>query len=156
MGIDPTIWGPKMWTMIHLICLQAPETIDTNVGNTYYMFFSMMPYVLPCDKCREHWLDHVRAFPLEQALGSRDKLFRWSVQVHNLVNKSLGKPEVPYEVALEHWTNVSKGRTPSTQCIPTGSKKFGMSLKMLTLGLILLLVIACTCWGCGSRWQQKS
>lgn len=139
MGIDPNIWGPKMWTMIHLICLQAPETMDANVGNTYYMFFSMMPYVLPCDKCREHWLDHVRSFPLEQALGSRDKLFRWSVQVHNLVNKSLGKPEISYELALDHWTNVSQGKTPSTQCIPTGSSK--MSLYWIWMLLILLLAL---------------
>lgn len=110
-----------MWAIIHLICLQAPETIDANVRNAYYTFFTMMPYVLPCDKCRQHWVEHVREYPLEQALDTRNDLFRWSVNMHNLVNKSLGKPEVSYEVALEHWTNISRGDIPTSQCIDTGS-----------------------------------
>ena len=144
MGIDPTIWGPKMWTMIHLICLQAPEKIDTNVRNTYYMFFSMMPYVLPCDKCREHWLEHIREFPIEQALDSREDLFKWSVNMHNLVNKSLSKPEIPYKKALEHWTNVSTGKAPTSQCIGISDEYINiLSKKTNSIGVykIVLAII---------------
>jgi hypothetical protein len=147
MGIDPTIWGSKMWTMIHLICLQAPETIDTNVRNAYYTFFTMMPYVLPCDKCREHWIEHVREHPLEQVMDTRDDLFRWSVDMHNLVNKSLGKPDVSYEVALEHWKNISRGIIPTSQCIDTGintgeSETFQSFSKRMSPMAAFILVIA--------------
>lgn len=147
MGIDPTIWGSKMWAMIHLICLQAPETIDANVRNAYYTFFTMMPYVLPCDKCREHWIEHVREHPLEQAMDTRNDLFRWSVNMHNLVNKSLDKPEVSYEVALEHWTNVSRGDIPSSQCIDTGVSTGGsetfqtLSKRMSPHWAVVLVVV---------------
>jgi len=147
MGVDPTIWGPKMWAMIHLICLQAPETIDANVRNAFYTFFTMMPYVLPCDKCREHWLEHVREYPLEQMLDTREQLFLWSVNMHNLVNKSLGKPEVSYETAMEHWTSISRGDIPSTQCIDTGnnvgivsSSKNNMVWKIFLIIAIVVLI----------------
>lgn len=148
MGVDPTIWGLKMWTMIHLICLQAPETIDTNVRNAFYTFFTMMPYVLPCDKCREHWLEHVREQPLEQMLDTREQLFRWSVNMHNLVNKSLGKPEISYDSALKHWTSISRGDIPSTQCIDTGNNvgivSFSKNNRLWMIFLLIsIIVIVC-------------
>lgn len=138
MGIEPTIWGPHMWTMIHLICLQAPETIDANVRNSYYMFFSMMPYVLPCDKCREHWLSHIQQHPLENALETRDKLFKWSVDMHNIVNKSLGKPEMSYEEALKHWTDVSTNNTSPIKYVTETKDKF-CSFAMSKINYILIL-----------------
>jgi FAD-linked sulfhydryl oxidase len=139
MGIDPTIWGSKMWAMIHLISLQAPENIDANVRNSYYMFFTMMPYVLPCDKCREHWLEHVRQHPIEDALDTRDDLFRWSVDMHNLVNRSLGKPEVSYDAALEHWTGVSRGSVPTAQCIDAKSRL--LPTKTIMIGMAILAIV---------------
>lgn len=151
MGIDPTVWGPSMWSIIHLVCLQAPKEIDANVRNSYYMFFTMMPYILPCDKCREHWLTHIHTYPLDDALSTRDDLFRWSINMHNLVNKSLGKPEVSYEVALEHWTDVSKNKKPITRCIKgTGDtfsvfsldlKKDGVYKKLMYVLAILLAIL---------------
>ena len=147
MGVDPNIWGPKMWAMIHLICLQAPEKIDTNVRNTYYMFFSMMPYVLPCEKCRDHWIEHARTFPLEQALDTRDDLFGWSVNMHNLVNKSLGKPEVPLKDALDHWNAVAAGKAPISKCIGISeenikilSRKTNWKYRLL-IAIILMIAI---------------
>lgn len=137
-----------MWAMIHLICLHAPEKIDSNVRNTYYMFFSMMPYVLPCDKCREHWIEHVRSFPIDQALDTREDLFKWSVNMHNIVNKSLGKQEVPYKKALEHWTDVAAGRAPISQCIGISeehikilSKKTNGRYKLVIAIVLLVLLI---------------
>lgn len=143
MGIEPTIWGPHMWTMIHLICLQAPKEIDVNIRNTYYMFFSMMPYVLPCDKCREHWLEHIQTYPLENVLNTRETLFKWSVDMHNIVNKSLGKAEISYEEAFQHWTNVSTNRTTTVH--ETKFCNFAMSkinyILILSIIIIILLLI---------------
>lgn len=150
MGVDPTVWGPSMWSIIHLVCLQAPANIDANVRNSYYMFFTMMPYILPCDKCREHWLTHIQKHPIDDALDTRDELFRWSVNMHNVVNRSLGKPEISHEAALEHWTDVSNKKKPITRCIGNGGGVFsGLSLDMkkdtidrrLVYGLAILLAV---------------
>ena len=149
MGIEPAVWGSNMWAMIHLICIYAPEIIDANVRNTYYMFFSMMPYVLPCEKCRDHWLDHISKYPLEQSLDSRKDLFEWSVNMHNLVNKSLNKPEISYNRAFEHWTDVSSGKIPIMKPISDNKEYFNiLSTKTTTnyniqssILILLLLVI---------------
>lgn len=125
-----------MWTMIHLICLRAPKEIDVNIRNSYYMFFSMMPYVLPCDKCREHWLEHIQKYPLENALSTQEDLFRWSVNMHNIVNQSLGKPEMPYEEALRHWKDVSTNNTK-----PTKEKFCGFAMSKINYILVLCIII---------------
>lgn len=149
MGIDPTVWGPNMWAIIHMVCLQAPEKIDANVRNAYYMFFSMMPYVLPCDKCREHWLGHIQKYPIDEFLENRHDLFKWSVTMHNVVNQSLGKPEVEYEKALDHWTKVSKKQIPTANCIKTGVSKINLTYQhgfyLLLLG-VLLSAVAYIVW----------
>jgi hypothetical protein len=31
-------------------------------------------------------------------------MFRWSIDLHNLVNSQLNKPEVPYEQAYRYWS----------------------------------------------------
>jgi|LauGreDrversion2_5_1035112.scaffolds.fasta_scaffold101618_2 hypothetical protein len=158
MGIEPTIWGSNMWAMIHLICIYAPETIDANVRNTYYMFFSMMPYVLPCEKCRDHWLEHISKYPIEQSLDTREDLFKWSVNMHNLVNVSIGKPEISYSRAFEHWTNVSNGATPITKHISNNKEYINIlskkttnnynvrSLIIILLILAIIMIIFATFW----------
>lgn len=149
MGVDPTIWGPHMWTMIHIICLHAPVKIDTNVRNSYYMFFSMMPYALPCDKCRDHWLQHIHKYPLENALHSRDSLFRWSVNMHNLVNKSLGKKEISYDDAYSYWSNTNniknkgcKNNEKITEgFVNLSLSKINYNYMLIVIVIILLLIV---------------
>jgi len=111
MGLAPANWGPCIWASIHLICLGAPEQFNGNQLN-YRKFFDALPYVLPCEKCRDHLIEHLAKHPMDAALaGGRNTLFVWSVQLHNTVNKSLGKPEMSVEDALQFWNDVANGRT---------------------------------------------
>jgi hypothetical protein len=52
--------------------------------------------IIPCLSCRDHFEQVLVDNPVPEA----DDLFKWSVDVHNIVNKRLGKPEFSYEAAL--------------------------------------------------------
>jgi hypothetical protein len=52
--------------------------------------------IIPCLSCRDHFEQVLIDNPVPEA----DDLFKWSVDVHNIVNKRLGKPEFSYEDAL--------------------------------------------------------
>jgi hypothetical protein len=92
-----------------MICLGAPEHF-AGEQLSYQKFFDSLPYVLPCAKCKEHMLQHLEKNPMDAALaGGQTTLFAWSVQLHNAVNRSLGKPEMTVSDARKHWTSVLEG-----------------------------------------------
>lgn len=108
--MEPTLWGPHVWAAIHVICLGAPEHFKGE-QLSYQKFFDSLPYVLPCAKCKEHLLQHLEKNPMDAALaGGKTTLFTWSVQLHNAVNRSLGKPEMSVQDAHDHWISVLEGR----------------------------------------------
>ena len=49
--------------------------------------------MLPCAICREHYKQHLAKNPLTPFLDSRKDLLKWTIDIHNKVNKKLGKPE---------------------------------------------------------------
>jgi hypothetical protein len=56
--------------------------------------------VLPCFWCRLHFSQVLAEYPIPDT-----EVFKWSVDVHNLVNERLGKPVVSFEEALTHWSS---------------------------------------------------
>lgn len=117
MGLTPSHWGPYFWGTIHITCLGAPEALDETDKQAYAQFFKTMPFILPCGSCGKHFYDTLQVEPVERALASKHTLFAWSVRVHNIVNKRLGKPEWTLHRALDHWNRVCMGE-PS-QCPKT-------------------------------------
>ena len=96
-----------LWKSIHHIALGYPDNpteLDRRNYSNYYMNFE---HVLPCAECRNHYKRHIQKMPIEESLGSKKDIFRWTVDLHNVVNKSLGKPLVSFDDAwlLYHSSN---------------------------------------------------
>lgn len=116
-SMEPSAWGPHVWSAIHLICLGAPVQLSDAEQEQYQQFINYLALVIPCATCRQHLKENLRAVPVAKYLSGRDKLFEWSVRIHNLVNASLGKPEWNVDAALEHWEKVSRGELcEATRC----------------------------------------
>lgn len=151
--MEPTLWGPHVWAAIHVICLGAPEHFKGE-QLSYQKFFDSLPYVLPCAKCKEHLLQHMEKNPMDAALaGGKTTLFAWSVQLHNAVNKSLGKPEMSVKDAHDHWLSVLEGKQTEgkrdkkdsdKQCYSQYkvAKRIVVIAMLIIVGLILGLIIA--------------
>ena len=106
-GISPDTFGPNMWATIHYICLGSGNSIngslDTVKQNSITQFFTLLPSIIPCDSCNENLPLELKKNPIDNHLGNSEDLFKWSVAIHNSVNRRLGKPEVSVEKAKTIW-----------------------------------------------------
>ena len=90
-GLLPTCWGSSGWHFFHSVaCAYTPSESNTE---KYFIFFENLGYVLPCDECKIHYRQNFKAGELRKALESQETLFRWTYDLHNLVNEQTGKPK---------------------------------------------------------------
>lgn len=106
--IDPMMFGPHYWAVIHISCLAAGKNLTAEKLNQMKQFVDSLPGILPCIDCQEHLVENLVTLPFDGG-----DPFKWSVDLHNLVNNQLGKLTVNYSDALEFWE--SKCRTKSTK-----------------------------------------
>jgi hypothetical protein len=91
-------WGPSMWQFIHVICYNYDILFEGKKKNEYYgnmmTIISTLVYLIPCSHCRKCYASFLKnnKFPIS-------KTFRWSVDLHNMVNSKLGKKIVDCEIA---------------------------------------------------------
>lgn len=121
MGICPTVFGPYFWSVIHMTALSAGKELPPDKAQAYLRFYESMPDVLPCAQCGKHLRENLVILPPDST-----DLFRWTVDLHNLVNSQLNKPEISYEKALRYW---------STRCTKTSEK----DRTIMVLGALVII-----------------
>ena len=107
--MHPEFWGPSGWKFLHSVTFQYPIKPTVNDKAHYKEFFNSLKHTLPCEKCAYHYTAHLRKFPIDSALETREKLVRWLINVHNEVNKSLGKREYSYEEVIDIYKDEMDG-----------------------------------------------
>jgi len=104
-SVSPNEWGPPAWKFIHYISLVYPNN-PTELDKKHYTdFFNSLQYVLPCPKCSKNYKKHLKIHPLENSLENSDSLFKWTVDIHNEVNKINNKPLYTYDEAYNEYLN---------------------------------------------------
>jgi hypothetical protein len=91
--MNSKIWGPSFWFIIHSVAINFPDNPSEDEKRKHEIFFTSLQYVLPCEKCREHYKKNLRQHDLRKALESKKGIFDWSVRMHNEVNVSNGGKE---------------------------------------------------------------
>ena len=99
MGYSPKIWGPEAWHFIHFVALNYPVDPTEIDKKRYSRFFYSLQHTLPCEGCSYNFSEKIKNTP--PRLESRKSLFEWTVDMHNEVNISHGKPKVSYDDALK-------------------------------------------------------
>jgi hypothetical protein len=102
------------------------EPMTPEKRQAYITFFESMPDILPCTMCGKHLKDNLKILPVDP-----DNLFEWSVDLHNLVNTQLNKPEISYNASRRYW---------SARCLRGPSRE--KSLLMILVVIIGLLLVA--------------
>lgn len=100
-GVSTEVWGPKAWGVLHAIGFSYPTTPTFVEKESAYRLLLSLGHLLPCKKCRRHYLDQFNgpsgiSSSDSRHLESGDSLSHWLVDLHNEVNIRLGKPVVPY------------------------------------------------------------
>lgn len=96
--VDPTEWGKYGWGFLHAITKGYPVNPSINDKQNMMNFINALGYVLPCDTCKINFKDHLSKRPLtEDVLKTRELFIKWMIDIHNDVNKSLGKKIHTYD-----------------------------------------------------------
>jgi len=113
MRLPPSVWGPFFWHTIHITALSYPDKPTYAHKRAAKDLFESLAHLIPCPKCREHYSKHLQKFPISPHLDRRDDLFRWTVNLHNEVNKSLDKPIVTEKESILFYSRIgSRGTSP--------------------------------------------
>lgn len=91
--MDPRHWGPHFWVAMHAAALSFPERPTREDKRRAFRFYESVGWMLPCASCASKYRGMFRQYaPGADDLSSRDALFEWTVNIHNVVNMTLGKP----------------------------------------------------------------
>jgi hypothetical protein len=113
MRLPPTVWGPFFWHTIHIVALGYPKEPSYAHKRAAKEFFESLAHLIPCPACREHYVVHMQKAPITPHLDRKDDLFRWTVELHNAVNKSLGKLPYTETEALMFYRRIgARGKSP--------------------------------------------
>ena len=140
MGIDPSIFGKHFWGTMHLAALGSPQKFEASDVSAYSTFYKQIPNVIPCQSCGTHLEQIYQLLPIEPALSGSEALFEWTVEVHNAVNRRLGKPEISVNDARAFWMNGASGVDvdPITDCVKNNNCSKVVSITLLVAFLLML------------------
>jgi hypothetical protein len=86
----PSLWGPYMWYLLHLISFSK---FDSDNSENLQTFYETISEVFPCAKCEEHYKKHLINNPIpKNNLGVG--LDEWLIDIHNIVRRYQKKSEL--------------------------------------------------------------
>ena len=113
MHLPPEAWGPFFWHTIHITALGYPSKPSFAEKKAAKEFFESLKFLIPCPICKEHYKEHFEKHPISPYLDTRQDLFRWTVILHNEVNKMLGKKEFTETQSIQFYSRLGeRGRSP--------------------------------------------
>lgn len=133
-------WGPSAWVFLHACSFSYPEDPSQADREGMFSLLSSLTTVLPCKKCRKHYLNYFsRTVGTHGAssvvLQSRDSVSKWVVDLHNAVNVRLNKPVWQYD-------DVSKMYNPVLANVCGGSRPRSMLAHFVASALLLSATLA--------------
>ena len=147
MHIPPEVWGPFFWHTIHIAALGYPSEPSYAQKRAAKEFYESLRILIPCPICREHFIVHLEKYPITPHLDRKADLFRWTILLHNEVNKILNKPTVTETQVLAYYSRLGeRGRSPvwtTNDFVEADYKSF---LKGLGIGAGTILAAGAIFW----------
>ena len=101
MGLGPDIWGPHGWKFFHFVALGYSNNPSNEDKINFKNFFTMIPKILPCSICSNHYNENLKKHPItDNVLSNRTNLLNWTIDMHNEVNILNNKKAISYEEGL--------------------------------------------------------
>jgi len=96
-GFATKVWGPILWTFLHIVSFNYPVRPTSQDQMNYYMFMIALGNVLPCGKCRDNYSENLRNLQfslndLRDRASFSNFVYRLHVHVTKLTNGSFRVP----------------------------------------------------------------
>jgi fumarate reductase subunit C len=100
MTLDPKVWGPHYWFVLHTIAMSYPIKPNDVIKKKYYDFIQNIPLFLPIEDIGNNFSKLLDKYPVTPYLDSRQSLVRWVHFLHNKINTALNLPIMSMEQAM--------------------------------------------------------
>ena len=91
-GMLTSVWGPSLWHYLHTLSFNYPWRPTPEQKKAYKEQIMLLEKTLPCKYCRINLKNNFKMCPLKAChLKDRDTFSRYVYQLHETVNKMLGK-----------------------------------------------------------------
>lgn len=101
--INPEIWGPHYWFVLHTMAYTYPEYPTNVTKKKYYDFIQNIPLFLPDSQIGNKFAEFLDRYPITPFLDSRESFIRWVHFIHNKINVHLGKEEISIYKSLDQF-----------------------------------------------------
>ena len=136
MALDPKIWGPHYWFVLHTIALNYPLHPNETSKKKYYDFIQNLPIFLPISDMGNLFSRLLDKYPVTPYLDSRDSFIKWMYYIHNQVNISLDIPEKTLQETLQEYYKLYEPKEVRLK------NKLLEKEKYIYVALVVLLIIA--------------
>ena len=100
-------WGPRVWYYLHYTAayyIRTREGYTPNQINGLYEWLHGIPLIIPCRKCKYWYSKYVLRTPNLRDICVDSKLFfDFIIDIHNRVNKKMGKNIVEREIVYNYF-----------------------------------------------------
>jgi hypothetical protein len=103
MTLSTKEWGPSLWSILHTIAKLYPNNPSIKDKNMAFQLTKYLALILPCTTCQKHYIQNYTRYKPEFSSGN--KFFKWTVKIHNLVNKKNNKHQINNEKAYQITNN---------------------------------------------------
>lgn len=114
MALEPKIWGPHFWFVIHTIALTYPHNPNEVMRKKYYDLIQNLPLFLPVEEIGNTFSQYLDKYPVTPYLESRTSFVKWTHFIHNKINVSLGKEELTMEEAMSAYYENYKSKADNS------------------------------------------
>jgi len=108
MDLEPKIWGPHYWFVLHTIALCYPLNPNSITKKKYYELIHNIPIFLPHRNIGIYFNNILNKYPITPYLDTRETFMKWVHFIHNQINKDLGLQEISFINAIDKYYNKYK------------------------------------------------
>jgi hypothetical protein len=135
MSLNPKVWGPHYWFVLHTIALTYPLKPNETVKKKYYDFIENLPLFIPIENIGNYFSELLDKYPVTPYLDSRESFIKWVYFIHNTVNKSLGYEELTLSESLEKYYKLYENSEKQFKINNNRREQY------IYFGLLLILII---------------
>ena len=128
-GFLTNVWGPLMWTYLHIMSFNYPNNPTMENKMHYRQFILSLQYVLPCKYCRINFTNFLKKHPLKMThMSNRNTFSRYIYQLHESINTILHKKSnLTYSQVRERYEHLR------SRCIDEPPPPLPITSKNITL-----------------------
>lgn len=139
---DYRVWAPHFWFLLHTLAYTFTpiKTVDKNsrcndYGKLEMKYFSMFGDLIPDSTNQMYYKEYAKKNPPDPIIFSSNSddqygFFRWTIDIHNYLNKMNGLDELQFDNQLERFKKYHEIKT-NPDYIPSEQKKKALLIDYL-------------------------